>query len=105
MVVLLVKESPPTEIKIRCGKTSPKFFPPQKCQKNFGEVAEWLKAAVSKTVKGRKVLLGFKSQPLRGSTRFARSPQVHGELSEASCLLKLSFLREARRTTLSDRTQ
>ena len=32
---------------------------------NFGEVAEWLKAAVLKTVIGREVYLEFKSLPLR----------------------------------------
>ncbi len=58
--------------------------PSPKIQLDFGEVAEWLKAAVSKTVKGRKVLLEFESLPLRGSTRFARSPHASGEMSEAS---------------------
>ena len=36
-----------------------------------GEVAEWLKAAVSKTVNGGFVVRGFESLPLRCSRRFA----------------------------------
>jgi hypothetical protein len=34
-----------------------------------GEVAEWLKAAVSKTVNGGYVVRGFESPPLRGRAR------------------------------------
>ena len=36
-----------------------------KWSKDLGEVAEWLKVAVSKTVRGRKVPREFKSLPLR----------------------------------------
>ena len=49
-------------------------------------MAEWLKAAVLKTVIGREIYLEFESLPLRGSTRFARSPLASGEKSEASFL-------------------
>ena len=54
-------------------------------------MAEWLKAAVLKTVMDREVHLEFESLPLRGSTRFALSPQVCGEMSECELSFEIEF--------------
>ena len=64
---------------IRNDSTGAEYqFESGQCPQIFGEMAEWLKAAVLKTVKVREGLLGFESQSFRSTESMTRWMSLFG---------------------------